>query len=89
MCLDVNQGGTDRSRCTQTLVILHTQWHRPTNEPWSLCLEYVTEQTRNTALVGKQTTAVPKAAQSIMLMCVNVTKVGQGHLKLLLVQRLH
>jgi len=25
VCLNVNQGGTNRNRCTQTLVILHAQ----------------------------------------------------------------
>jgi len=25
VCLDVNQGRTNRNRCTQTFVILHTQ----------------------------------------------------------------
>jgi len=25
VCLDVNQGGTNRSRCTQRLIILHAQ----------------------------------------------------------------
>ena len=30
VCLDVNQSGTNRCRCTQKLVILHAQTH--TNE---------------------------------------------------------
>ena len=30
VCPDVNQGGTNRSRCTQRLVVLR----RPTNKPW-------------------------------------------------------
>ena len=33
VCLDVNQGGTNRNRCTQRLVVLHTQ--RATDKPWS------------------------------------------------------
>ena len=32
VCLDVNQGGTNRNRCTQRLVSLHS---RTTKEPWS------------------------------------------------------
>ena len=33
VCLDVNQGGTKRSRCARRLVILRGV-HRLTNEPW-------------------------------------------------------
>jgi len=33
VCLDVNQGGTNRDRCTQRLVISRAQAY--TNEPWS------------------------------------------------------
>ena len=33
VCLDVNQGGTNRSRCTQRLVVLHAQTY--TEKRWS------------------------------------------------------
>ena len=42
-------------------------------------------KTRNAAVVGRRTTAVYAAIH--YLKCAQITKVGQGHQKLLLVQR--
>ena len=45
---------------------------------------------RNAAVVGKRTTAVyAEVCGNHLFKCLKVTKIGQGHLKLLLVQRLH
>jgi len=34
ICLDVNQGGTNRNRCTQRIVIVHTQTYWWTLITW-------------------------------------------------------